>query len=235
MKKILMALLIGATLFGCAWVDPMQQIQKSDDFSIKEENVRQAVKNREYMQLYNLISAANIPTQILGMIDRNDRLAIIPAERDSANYADFSHVIHTALSRNLINRGFKVVDLRYKTVEFVSKKTQDQVEDTVDKILVYTVYEGGVLVSRGVGDVKQFAAFQINLEVVNPKTNLLLVSEPIMGVSTNAINFDDYDVFQSIELKKCNPTLPIKGAFPGTFTNEEPGAGPSGFSLPKFP
>ncbi len=234
MKKILMALLIGATLFGCATNRPML-IQKFDDSGITEENVRQAVKNRDYVQLYSLISVANIPTQILGMIDRNDRLAIIPAERDSANYADFSHVIHTALSRNLINRGFKVVDLRFKTVEFDSKKTQDQVANTVDKILVYTVYEGGVFVSRDAGAIRQLAAFHINLEVVNPKTNLLLVSEPIMGVSTNAINSKDYDVFQSIELKKCNPTLPIKGASSSVFTNEEPLAGPLGFSLPKNP
>lgn len=234
MKNILMALLIGATLFGCATYQPMYT-QQPNDTVITEDAVKLAIRNRDYMQLHSLISAANIPTQILGMIDRNDRLAVIPAERDSANYADFSHVIHTALSRNLINRGFKVVDLRDKTLEFVSKKTQDQVEDTVDKILVYTVYESGVLASGEAGQTSQYAAFQINLEVVNPKTNLLLVSEPIMGVSANAMNANDYRIFQSIELMDCNPALPIKAASPSTAATDEQPSGPMGLSLPKFP
>lgn len=215
MKKLLFFLCIALLLSGCANVSLVSWEARKVEVAGQKENIlnmatgtmNNAIQSREYLLLYNTVYNNAIPASILSRIGKNDRLAVIMSERDTLEYADFMHLFVSAVSRNLVNAGYQVVDMRPASRKFGLE--QERLLRSVDKLLVLTVWEAG---SRSVvfeEKASVFTAYQVNMDLVEAKSNLLLASTPVFGSTRNDFDKSEFDRFQHFTLTEVNADLPL--------------------------
>lgn len=215
MKKLLFILLVALLLSGCAnislvsWSARKVEIpgQKENILNMATSTMNTAIQSREYLLLYNTVYNSSIPASILSKINKSDRIAVIMSERDTLAYADFMHLFISAVSRNLVNGGFQVVDMRPAVRKFGLE--EDRLLRSVDKLLMLTIWEAG---SRSVvfeGKASVFSAFQVNMDLVEAKSNLLLASQPVFGSTRSDFDKSEFDRFQLFTLTEVNADLPL--------------------------
>jgi len=215
MKKLLFLLAAVLLLSACAQVRfvswDLKRIEipgdKEKALEMATGSMNNAVQSREYLLLYNAVHTTGIPANIMAKLNKNDRIAVIAAERDTLEYVDYMHLFVGALSRNLVNAGYQVVDLRPTGRRFGLE--HERLLRSVDKLLVFTIWEAG---SRSMiidDKASVFSAFQINLDVVEAKTNLLLASQPVFGSTRNDFDKREFDRFQLFTLTEVNAALPL--------------------------
>jgi hypothetical protein len=183
--------------------------QKQNALDMATSSMNNAVQSRDYLLLYNTIYNTGIPASILAKLSKSDRIAVIAAETDNHTYANFMHLFVSALNRNLINSGYQVVDFRTADRDFGID--EGRLRHSIDKLLVFTVWEAG---SRSIYSSRKssvFSAFQINMDVVETKNNVMLASVPVFGSDRNEFDKKDFDNFQIFTLNTVNADLPLLG------------------------
>lgn len=215
MKQLLFLLAALLLVSGCAqtrlvsWETRKVDVpgQKNNILDLATGTVNTAIQSREYLLLYNAVYNHGIPANILAKINKNDRVAVLAAERDTLEYADFMHLFVNAMNRNLINAGYQVVDLRPVSGKFGLEP--ERLFASIDKLLIFTIWEAG---SRSVifdEKASVFSGFQMSLDVVEAKNNQFLASSPVFGSARNDFDKNEFDRFQLFTLSEVNASLPL--------------------------
>jgi hypothetical protein len=207
MKNVLLLLIALSALFGCSTTKLMNVSHTPIESPAPPEDnsnlsaIQKALSQREYIALSNVIKQTAIPAPILNHLQSGDKIRLIMAERSDNPYKDCYHIIENALTVSLMNKGIQVISV---PATDLSKSNL-----IVDKYLFVTVYEAGIQYSTASNGKMRFAGFRFNLEVVNPTTSVILVSDDIFAVNSELLTDTEVEGINKIKLKSPNATMPL--------------------------
>lgn len=215
MKKLLFLLVAVALLSGCSQTKFISwearrvehEDKESESLRLNSALMDNAIKSRDYLLLYEAISNKGIPAAVLSMINKSDRIGIISADRDSMQYVDFLHLFIHGLNRNLVNAGYRVVFLGRDWKDYLSN--YEELKLTVDKLLVFSIWEAGCQNIISSNTVRLYSGFQMNLDLVDIKNDLILFSTPVFGSASKDLSNSEFEDYQLVSLRKVNADLPL--------------------------
>lgn len=210
MNRIVFLLVIIAAFMGCTstkLLNVTNNYNSSTAVTATQEANRSlteivnAIDRREYISLFYSIKQTNIPVSILNKLSASDRIKLIMAEKKDNSYKDYCHIIENALAVNLTEKGYQVIS---KSAAEINNSNSN-----FDKYLFVTVYEAGIQYAIANSGKTRFAGFRINLELVNPQTSIILISDIMSAVTSETLTQQEFDGLTNIKLKSTNADMPL--------------------------